>query len=69
MCKYCKEQKLGEENYIGVFDSEYRKMNIEIYKSSLSFMIRDCENGNLAKRKDYVIDINYCPMCGKKLGE
>lgn len=69
MCKYCKEQEFNKENYIGVFEGEYRKMYIEIDKKSICLAIVECKNGTPIKRKDYMLDINYCPMCGKKLGD
>lgn len=69
MCKYCEEQKIGKENFIGVFNSKRRKMKMEIFRETIYFTIIDYQKDTPNKRKDYVVNINYCPMCGKKLGE
>lgn len=61
-CKYCHVNMVGGVKPISV--SYYRmRLNLRfgIWKLIVDFMDReDCEQ---------VYDINYCPMCGRKLNE
>ena len=60
MCKYC------EEN-INIFDSKKIELKIEkLYDNE--YIIEVNYEGNEETSSDYQI-INYCPMCGRKLGD
>lgn len=53
-CEYCKK---GEGKSI-LYDEEYDALNVFI------------KNGLLwEKTNDMGVEINYCPICGRKLGE
>lgn len=58
-CKYCKEGKpvlLG--HYVEMYITSDNYLEVNQYSSSDGhFLIRDA------------IDINFCPMCGEKLGD
>lgn len=76
MCKYCrresKEEICGE--WLKVIATNSTKNLNSIYYSPRSFILK-CKNDKKAglmidnKAGYFYININYCPMCGKKLGE
>lgn len=55
MCEYCKEDLNGAPLT--------RKEAIETSVEECGFMYNNCACG-----RHVVIPINYCPMCGRKLG-
>lgn len=70
MCEYCdKKKKIKSGNFAGGAE-------LRIYKNGFEDDIGMLEmqgNGNIFKvLKEYYcprFDINYCPMCGKRLGK
>jgi hypothetical protein len=53
MCEYCEEGEL-------LIDDEF--LNCCVYDGILT--VGEEENGNVAE-----VEINYCPMCGRRLRE
>lgn len=79
MCKYCNE---SEENhisgsYLKVIPTKSTKETEAyrpIYYKPRCFILKGKKDKKAGLMMDnletcYYIDINYCPMCGKKLGE
>ena len=58
MCKYC-------DGTINDRDCLFDVDDIRIYIGGSSLLFLDSEEYNI----DENFEINYCPMCGKKLGE
>lgn len=72
MCKYC-EGKEDISNRIFEDGSKFSdyiiKVNIEKVFDEKMLIVRpvEYENGERKQRMKYVFNINYCPMCGRKL--
>ena len=63
-CKYCNDEYYVEFN-VGTF--EFSDIEIGIHGDSKSIRIRVYENGHI-NTQEFVV-INYCPICGRKLGD
>lgn len=74
MCEYC-EGKEDISNRVfedGSKFSDYMvRVNIENIFDNKMLIVRPVEyhNGKKEQKMKYTFYINYCPMCGRKLGE
>lgn len=76
MCEYCKNEYNKYNKKIECIDAKIDKSNLEIVtkyskdypqENLLHVEIQDDEEENILYYNYFAI--NYCPMCGRKLGE
>ena len=61
MCEYCEINAfLEDENLLGVVDGDLKQLEFSIWP-------RDFDEDGTAIQASSVFNIEYCPMCGKKL--
>lgn len=72
MCKYCEEV---DENWTDTFEGvkHYRKFEAQYEKDSMYYHkgthIYETNGRAVLDVESFSYLINYCPMCGRKLGE
>ena len=66
MCKYCEMEILSNEAKRNIRKNQ--RVTIKIVRNMLDENLYYLEVDTNSYKKE-VIDINYCPMCGRRLGE
>ena len=69
MCDYCEKEVVIKTNYITI---QLQKV-LPISNKQMLVKCNGCptyaECSKMIEKINNVFDINYCPMCGRKLGE
>lgn len=66
MCKYCEIDNITNEAKRNIRKNQ--RVTIKIVRNMLNENLYYLEVDTNSYQKE-VIDINYCPMCGRKLGD
>lgn len=64
-CKFCEKIWNSQEEYKNQFDDRWDERNSIVMKNGEPYLYVPCEQDSFYS--DVVMQINYCPKCGRKV--